>query len=196
ALIVAYLLITILVVGLFGRRLGTQIYPHVDTGQLQIRFRAPPGTDIDGAEAVFLKALDIITTAVGPQNVAISIGLIGVHGANFPINFVHLWNGGPEEGVLQVQLAAGSRQQVETLKDTLRRSFAAQLPGSRFSFEPADIVSRVMSMGASTPIEVAVSGQDFTVSRAFAQQIKEKLEQIDTLRDVQFGQLLDYPTVD
>jgi multidrug efflux pump subunit AcrB len=40
-----------------------------------------------------------------------------------------------------------------------------------------------------------VSGQDFDVSRAFAQKIKEKLEGISALRDIQFGQLLDYPTV-
>ncbi len=194
--IAIYLLTALLVIVFLGRRLGTQIYPEVDTGQLQIRFRAPAGTDIDGAEAVFLKALNIIQTAVGPENISISLGLIGVHGANFPINFVHLWNSAPEEGVLQVQLKKGAGAQPDKLKDKLRREFAAQLSGSRFSFEPADIVSRVMSMGAGTPIEVAVSGQDFSVSRAFAEKIKGKLEQIDTLRDVQFGQLLDYPTVE
>jgi multidrug efflux pump subunit AcrB len=196
ALITVYLLAAALTTILLGGRLGTQIYPQVDTGQLQIRFRAPAGTDIDGTETVFLKALDIIKTAVGPENLSISIGLIGVHGANFPINFVHLWNSGPEEGVLQVQLKAGAGGPPDKLKDTLRREFAAQLPGSRFSFEPADIVSRVMSMGAGTPIEVAVSGQDFSVSRAFAEKIRDKLERIESLRDVQFGQLLDYPTVD
>ena len=196
SLVALYLFAAALVVLLLGSRLGTQIYPQVDAGQLQIRFRAPAGTDIDGSEAVFLKALDIIKTTVGPENVAISLGLIGVHGANFPINFIHLWNSGPEEGVLQVQLKAGARKRIKPLKDTLRREFAAQLPDSRFSFEPADIVSRVMSMGAGTPIEVAVSGQDFPVSRAFAEKVKEKLEHIDMLRDVQFGQLLDYPTVD
>jgi multidrug efflux pump subunit AcrB len=191
-----YLLTAVLLVLLIGSRLGTQIYPQVDAGQLQIRFRAPAGTDIDGSEAVFLKALDIIKNAVGPENVAISIGLIGVHGANFPINFVHLWNSGPEEGVLQVQLKASTRKGLEGLKDTLRHEFAVRLPGSQFSFEPADIVSRVMSIGAGTPIEVAVSGQDFAASRAFAEKIKEKLGQIDSLRDIQFAQLLDYPTVD
>ena len=39
------------------------------------------------------------------------------------------------------------------------------MPGANFSFEPADIVSRVMSLGADTPIEVATS-------RAFAEKIK------------------------
>src|SRR6267142_180367 len=70
------------------------------------------------------------------------------------------------------------------------------MPGTSFSFEPADIVSRVMSLGADTPIEVAVSGQDLATSRAFAEKVKTKLEGIAVLRDVQFGQSLDYPTVE
>jgi len=38
-----------------------------------------------------------------------------------------------------------------------RDRLAAALPDVRFSFEPADIVSRVMSFGAFTPIEVAAA---------------------------------------
>jgi multidrug efflux pump subunit AcrB len=53
-----------------------------------------------------------------------------------------------------------------------------------------------MSLGADTPIEVAVSAQDIATSRAFAEKVKSKLENIAVLRDVQFGQSLDYPTVD
>jgi multidrug efflux pump subunit AcrB len=65
-----------------------------------------------------------------------------------------------------------------------------------FSFEPSDIVSRVMSLGSPTPIEVAVSGANLASNRAFAQSIKDRLQRIPDLRDVQFGQSLDYPTVD
>ena len=65
-----------------------------------------------------------------------------------------------------------------------------------FSFEPSDIVSRVMSLGSPTPIEVAVSGPNLAANHAFAQTLRERLEQIPALRDVQFGQTLDYPTVE
>jgi multidrug efflux pump subunit AcrB len=195
-IVLIYLAATVAVIIFIGGRLGTEIFPRVDAGQLQLRLRAPAGTDIDGTEAAFLKALNLIKSAVGPDNVALSLGLIGVHGANFPINFVHLWNGGPEEGVLQVQLKPGSKVRLDELKERLRQEFAAQLPNVNFSFEPADIVSRIMSMGAATPIEVAVSGEDIDVSRTFAERVKLKLESIAVLRDVQFGQSLDYPTVD
>jgi multidrug efflux pump subunit AcrB len=195
ALIVVYLACTLAIIVFVGKQLGVEIFPQVDSGQLQVRLRAPAGTDIDGTEAVFIKALNLIKKKVGPDNVAISLGLIGIHGANFPINFVHLWNGGPEEGVLQVQIKAGAKIQIEALKEQLRQEFATQIPGADFSFEPADIVSRVMSLGADSPIEVTVSGQDLATSRAFAEKVKAKLEDVGVLRDVQFGQSLDYPTV-
>jgi multidrug efflux pump subunit AcrB len=66
----------------------------------------------------------------------------------------------------------------------------------QFSFEPADIVSRVMALGSPTPIEVAISGKDFAASRAHAELLKGKLAALKDLRDVQFSQTLDYPSVD
>ena len=98
--------------------------------------------------------------------------------------------------MLQVQLKSGAPVRIEELKERLRKRFAAQLPDVSFSFEPSDIVSRVMSLGASTPIEVAVSGPNLAANREFAEKVKDRLQKIPSLRDVQFGQALDYPTVD
>ena len=194
-LLSGYLVVAALVIAFVGRRLGTEIFPKVDAGQLQVRLRAPAGTAINGTEAAALQALDIIKSEAGPDNVAITLGFIGVHGSAYPINFIYLWNGGPEEGVLQVQLKPGAPVRIEELKERLRKKFVQQLPGVSFSFEPGDIVSRVMSLGAATPIEVAVSGPNLAASREFAEKVKAKLQAITVLRDVQFGQSLDYPTV-
>ena len=65
-----------------------------------------------------------------------------------------------------------------------------------FSFEPSDIVSQVMSFGSPTPIEVAVSGPNLGDDREFATRVRERLAKIPALRDVQFGQSLDYPTLE
>jgi multidrug efflux pump subunit AcrB len=191
----AYLAATAVIILFLGRKLGTEIFPHVEAGQLQVRLRAPAGTQLDGTEAVALRALDLIKQEAGPQNVRLTLGFLGVHGSSYPINFIYLWNGGPEEGVLQVQLKQSAPVGIEDLKERLRRKFAEQLPEVSFSFEPSDIVSRVMSLGSPTPIEVAVSGLNLGTSRAFAEGIKQRLEHLPALRDVQFGQSLEYPTV-
>jgi multidrug efflux pump subunit AcrB len=191
----AYAAASIAVIMLVGGSLGTEIFPKVDTGQLQVRLRAPTGTGVDGTEQVALQALDIIEREVGADNVAITLAFLGVHAPNYPINLIYLWNGGSEEGVLQVQLKTGTGIDTEALKERLRAVFAEQLPGTSFSFEPSDIVSQVMSLGSPTPIEVAVSGPSLAANREFAERVRERLGQIASLRDVQFGQSLDYPTL-
>src|SRR5204862_2499517 len=58
-----------------------------------------------------------------------------------------------------------------------------------------EIISEVMSVGAPTPIEVAVSGPNFADSRQYADKLKAQLAQVPALRDLVFEQELDYPTV-
>jgi multidrug efflux pump subunit AcrB len=141
--------------------------------------------------------LDIIKQeAGGADKVEVTLGLVGTHAPNYPVNLIYLLNGGSNEAVLQVQFKPGSGLRMEPFKERLRRHFATELPDVSFSFEPSDIVGRVMSMGATTPIEVAVTGPSLADNRAFAEKIKTALEQSPHLRDVQFGQMLDYPTVD
>jgi multidrug efflux pump subunit AcrB len=191
-----YFIAAVLVVWSLAGRLGVEIFPKTDAGQLALRLRAPVGTKVENTEALALKVLDLIKREAGADNIALSIGLVGVHAPNYPVNLIHLWNGGPEEGWLAVQLKSGCSIRVEAFKERLRAVFAAELPDVRFSFEPSDIVNRVMSFGSSTPIEVAVSGPNLAVNKEHADKLYEKLKQIPALRDVQFAQSLDYPTVD
>jgi len=194
--VAGYAAATALVIVLMGGTLGTEIFPRVDTGQLQVRLRAPTGTRVDGTEQLALQALDIIKREVGADKVRITLAFLGVHAPNYPINLIYLWNGGSEEGVLQVQLNDDSQVDTEQLKERLRGVFARELPDASFSFEPSDIVSQVMSLGSPTPIEVAVSGPNLAANREFATRVRDRLARVPSLRDVRFGQALDYPTLD
>lgn len=196
AVLGVYLVLAALVIVFVGLNLGTEIFPRVDLGQLQVRMRAPAGSHVNRTEAIALKAYDIIKSEVGPTNVDIMLGLVGVHAPSYPINLIYLWNGGSEEGVVQFQLKKSAGIRIGDLRERLRRKFADQMPNVNFSFEPSDIISRVMSLGSDTPIEVAISGPNLAADREFAEKVKDKLTQIRSLRDVQFGQSLDYPTVD
>ena len=195
-LVLVYLVAAIGIIWVVGRRLGTEIFPQVDSGQLALRLRAPTGTKVENTEQVALKALDLIKREAGADNVALTMGLVGVHAANYPVNLIHLWNGGPEEAHLSIQLKSGAPIKIPAFKEKLRAVFAAELPDVRVSFEPSDIVSRVMSFGSPTPIEVAVSGPSLAVNKEHADKIYAKLKELPALRDVHFAQSLDFPTVD
>lgn len=176
--------------------LGTEIFPTVDNGQIKLRIRATPGTKLDKTEAISLKALDIMQDVLGRENVSLTMGLVGVHAPNYPINLIYEFNGGTDEAMVQAQMKPGTGVDLEEAKEKMRERLKKELPEARFSFEPADIVSRVMSFGANTPIEVAVSGPTLSDNKAFADKIKAELEKVKGLRDLQFTQTLDYPTLD
>ena len=65
----------------------------------------------------------------------------------------------------------------------------------KLSFEAGDIVAEVMSFGSPTPVEVVVSGTDLAQDRGYADKIHAAMAGIESLRNLQFGQTLDYPAI-
>jgi multidrug efflux pump subunit AcrB len=191
--VVGYFAVTAVLIAVVFPRLGTDIFPRVEAGQLQVRIRAPSGTQLERTLDDTQKVLALVKEEAGPNNLGSSLALVGVHGSAYPINFIYQWNSGPQESVLQVELKPNVS--VPLLKERLRQRIKKDMSGIEVSFEPADIVSRVMSFGAPTPIEVAVSGPNLDNDRAFAEKVRQKLQTFPSLRDVQFGQPLDYPAV-
>lgn len=180
-----------------GPFVGREIFPQSDAGQFALRFRAPSGTQVGITEKIATRILDIVGEEVGgKEKIAISIGMVGVHNSSFPVNLVHLWNGGSGEGFLAVQLSENAGVRTPDLKERLREVLGKEMPDVKLSFEPQDIVSRVMSFGSPTPIEVAVStGGDLATSKAHADKLLEAFQGIPALRDLQIAQDLEFPTV-
>jgi multidrug efflux pump subunit AcrB len=213
----AYVVVAGLAIWLAGSHVGREIFPKVDTGQFQLRLRAPTGTRIERTREITQEALRIIQEKVGPEKVEISLAYVGVVPSSYPINAVYQWMSGPEEAVLRVALKRGSEIATEPLKEQLRTELPERLAewlrpklteegftpaeieervaGLRFSFEPADIVNTVMSFGSPTPVEIAVSGANLADSQAHADRIKAEIGKVGSLRDLQFAQSRDYPAI-
>jgi multidrug efflux pump subunit AcrB len=195
AVLACYFVIAFLAIYQIGRHLGNDIFPNVDTGMFQLRLRAPTGLRVERTEVIAQKALDVIRAEAGADNVAITLGYVGTQPASFPVNTIHLWTSGPQEAVLLISLRRGSGIRVEEFKERLRQKLPESIPNVALSFEAGDVVSQVMNFGAPTPIEVAVSGPNLAANRAFAEKALAEMRNIPSLRDLQFGQPLDYPTV-
>src|SRR5512135_3282541 len=191
----AYLVAAVAVVVLGGMTLGLEIFPKVDAGRFQLRLRAPDGTRIEKTEQLTIAALRTIEKEVGKDGVEASVGYVGLIPSSYPINAIFQWTGGPEEAILRVALKGGAKVDIGELKERLRAKLAAQMPGVRLSFEPADIVNEVMSFGSPTPVEVSVTGPNLAENRAYAEKMRKELAQVPSLRDLQYGLSLDYPTV-
>src|SRR5207244_12543517 len=139
--------------------------------------------------------LDEIKETPAPSHVAMTLGYVGVQPSSYPINTIFLWTGGSHEGVLQVALDRDMPMTLDRFEEMLRVRLAKRFPSAQFSFEPGDIVSRMMNFSAPTPVEVAVMGPDLAATRAFAAKVRDQLSQVRPLRDLQYGQALEYPAI-
>ncbi len=191
-----YLLFSGVVIWGLIDRLGMEIFPSVDTGQFQLRVRATDGTRIERTEVLAERVLNAIAEEVGAENIAITQGFVGVQPASYPVNTIHLWTSGPHEAVLLVALKRESGLSVEQVKERLREKLPKLFPGTKYVFEAGDIISQVMSMGSPTAIEVAMSGPKLEANRAYAERVLQEMAKLSTLRDLQFGQPLEYPTIE
>ncbi len=191
-----YLCLTLVGSWLIGSRLGLEIFPVTNANEFRIRLRAPDGTHIDRTEKYALDVLDLVKDKVGANNIALTLGYVGTVPPSFPINSVYQFSRGPEEVILRVALKRGSGIRTESNKEELRHALAAAFPQLRVSFEPADIVSEVMSFGSATPIEIAARGGSLAENRDYLRRVEAELSQLPALRDIQISQALDYPTVE
>ena len=207
-----------LVLWLVGTRLGTELFPQVDSGEFVLRFRPPPGSNFELTRQMGVKCLEEIQDAAKAKNIAISMGYVGQVAPNYGMNNIVLFMRGPDDGQIRVALREGSGIKLDELRERLRKVFPErvvpwlaqrleqgglskdralqQAKTATFGFEPGDIVTEVMSFGSSTPIAVRVIGTDLDKVRQHAQKIVLELKRIPFLRDIGFEQTLDYPTVE
>lgn len=188
-----YLAVSLLIAGFAFYFIGTDILPHANSHQFQLRLKAADGTRVERTEELTLKALGLIKAEVGEENVEITSAYVGTVPPSYGSAQAFVFNSGPHEAVLQVALKEGYPVNLDKLKERLRARMHDELPELRLSFEPIELVDKIMSQGASTPIEVEVAAKDIKEANRFALKIVEEMEKVPFLRDVQIAQPMDYP---
>src|SRR5207244_8310852 len=78
AVIAVYLVASAALIYILFPRIGTEVFPEVETKQLQLRLRAPTGTRLERTELIEMKAMDVVKNLVGPNNVEITTAFIGL----------------------------------------------------------------------------------------------------------------------
>ncbi len=189
-----YLVVVIILAGLGFVFIGKDMMPKLNNGQFQVRIKEPEGTRLERTEDKFKQVLHIIDQTVN-HHVKITSGYIGLVPSSFGSSNLYVFNTGTHEAVLQVNLDENYKVNMDELKDALRKNIAAALPEMTISFEPIDMTEKIMSQGASTPIEVQVAGKDMQQIEGYGDKVLAKLKAIPYLRDVQIDQPLKFPVI-
>jgi multidrug efflux pump subunit AcrB len=176
--------------------IGTDIMPSGSSTDLQVRLIAPAGTRIEKTEAYFHHVADIISGETGGHGIRVSSGFVGMHPSASAINPVFLFNSGPQEAVLQVSIDKKTLSQpVENLKEAIRQKVKGSYPELQISFEPMELVEKIMSQGTNTPVQIRVAAGQLAQAAAYAQKIETELKKDDFLRDVRIEEPVHYPAV-
>jgi multidrug efflux pump subunit AcrB len=221
-----YLAACVLVIGVLGMQVGQELFPQIDSGEFVLRFRPPPGSNFELTRQMAMKCLEEIEREANkpenlkntPENLQITMGFVGQVAPNFGINNMVLFMRGPDDGQIRVAFTEKSKIKLADFREQMRKALPkrvipwlekrlvqgglseqdakTQASKASFGFQPGDIVTQVMSFGSSTPIAVRVVGTDLTLVRQHAEKIASSMRKIPTLRDIQFEQQLDYPTVE
>ena len=191
----AYVAVTAGILYLLLPRIGTELFPEANAPLIRIRLRAPAGTRIEETERVVLRALGVIKQAAGDGNVVITSDFMGIVPSSYPVDLIHLFTSGPQEAIIQVAVKPDTPRG-EALRERIRSDLHRAVPDCQVSFEAADIVSQVMSFGSPTPIEVAVQGPALADDYKYGQKIRSELAKLGFVRDLQFAQENNYPTLD
>ena len=193
--VTGYVLIISGIAFLLLSNIGRDVLPKVNAKQFQVRLRAPEGTRVETTELQVVKALTVLDTLVGKENIAITSAFVGQHPGLFSTSPIYLFMAGPHEAVLQVQLKEDFKTNLEELQDKFRDKIRSDMPDVKLSFEPIQLTDKILSQGSPTPIEVKVAGKNKQLNEEYANKLIEKLHQIPYLRDVQIGQSTKYPSI-
>lgn len=194
AIVLGYLAFTLVAAAGCFWLIGKDLMPVVNSGQFQLRVKEIDGTRLERTEETIRGVLKIIDTTVNHQ-VAISSAYIGLIPSSYGTSNLYVFNTGTHEAVMQVTLNKEAKMNMEQLKDAIRKNIGYVYPHLRLSFEPIDMTEKIMSQGASTPIEVRVAGKDFAEIESYSNALVQKLRNLSFLRDVQIAQPLRFPVV-
>lgn len=189
-----FVLLSVVLAGWLITHTGTELFPAADTGQAQVRLRLPVGTRLERTEDATRQLLQLVNNIAGKENVEITSAFVGTQPSSFPVNYIHLWTGGPHESVTKIKLKQGAMP-IEVFTNRLREEAARLLPNAKLSFEPGDLAEQVLNLGSTNPVQIAVVNKNLEEGKQTAAKLLAQLKNLPFLRDVQIATPLNYPAI-
>ncbi len=170
--------------------IGTEFFPDTDESQFTITVKLPVGTRIEETEKFILRVEDLIRKDVPEVQTVISD--IGVPSAKSGSSFGG--NSGGHAANIAVTLRPPDDRE-RSVFDVVKalRPKLARLPGAATFINTGGFLKFLLNFGSSAPIDVIVSGQDFTKANALVLKISDIVKSTPGATDVQITRELNLP---
>lgn len=173
---------------------GTDFFPSVDAGLIQLHVRAPARTRIERTEQIFQAIEDNIRTQIAAKELRLILHNIGLPARVYNFAFTDGSTIGVNDGTIQIELADGHESTANIIKK-LRAELPLAFPDVLFYFQPADMVTQVLNFGIPTQIDVQVQGRDRENNKRIAALLQQKMANVPGLVDAHIQQELNAPAM-
>jgi multidrug efflux pump subunit AcrB len=171
---------------------GTDFFPTVDAGLIQLHVRAPARTRIERTEQIFAAIEDNIRAQIPARDLALMLDNIGLPQRTYNLAFTDGTTIGVNDGTIQIQLKEGHGPTASYIR-ALRDELPAAFPDVQFYFQPADLVTQILNFGVPSQIDVQVQGKDRSGNQEIARDISRRIAALPGIVDAHVQQELDAP---
>lgn len=134
---------------------GTNFFPNVDAGLIQLHVRAPARTRIERTEQYFEAVENEVRREIPKRDLGLILDNIGLPARTYNLAFTDGTTIGVNDGQILISLNEGHAPTASYIK-MLRVALAKKFPDSLFYFQPADMVTQILNL-ASLPRSMSSS---------------------------------------
>jgi len=174
------------------RGIGQEFFPQVDAGQLTIQVRAPSNSRLDFTEKRVAEFERFVESQIPPNERAMIVSEIGL---NPDWSAAYTPNAGQQDAVIRVQLSEARTLSAQKYAIRLRHAAArdGRFNDLRISFDTGGMVSAALNYGASSPIDVEITGGTPERSMNLARDIQSRIMGVRGAADIHVAQRMDAP---
>lgn len=184
--------IILFIISLFGfKKIGTELFPQMDVGQISMDVRMESGTRIGKTEETVTQIEKYLTKEIG-EDVNLIVSNMGVLN-DWPAAYTT--NSGTQDATIAVQLKEGHKIKTAEYVKRLRIKLKEKFPGVQFIFNTGGIVTAALNFGLPSPIDVQVTGNDLQKAHDIAVKVRDILQNIEGTEDVRIHQRYDHPEI-
>jgi len=172
--------------------IGQAFFPAVDAGQISIQVRAPSNLRLDATERRIVDVEKTIADTISRDELEMVVSEIGL---NNDWSAAYSQNAGQQDTVIRIQLTPERTKSAQEYAIVLRKAFAnvSDFSDLEFSFDTGGMVSAALNFGASSPIDIQITGGTPEEKLQLAKEVRGKVRLVEGTADVRVLQRNDAP---
>lgn len=172
--------------------IGQEFFPAVDAGQITILVRAPSNNRLSSTTRQIARLEEFIQKQIPVEERNMIVSEIGL---NPDWSAAYTQNSGQMDAVIRLQLTPERRKSAQEYAILLRKAIAAEPEFSdlQLAFDTGGMVTAALNFGASSPINVEITGGKPEEAMEFAVKVRDQIRNIPGAVDVRIKQRLDAP---